>query len=81
MSARVKSCRGRVESVPAPVSMPFHLALPFLFLAGFLAGVMNALAGGGSFISVPAMIATGMPSVLANTSSTVALGRELSRAR
>lgn len=34
---------------------------------------MNALAGGGSFISVPAMIATGMPSVLSNTSSTVPL--------
>jgi len=47
--------------------------LLFLCAAGFCAGVMNALAGGGSFISVPAMIATGMPSVLANTSSTVAL--------
>jgi uncharacterized protein len=47
--------------------------LLFLFAAGFCAGVMNALAGGGSFVSVPAMIATGMPSVLANTSSTVAL--------
>ncbi|MGP8232334.1 MAG: sulfite exporter TauE/SafE family protein [Methylovirgula sp.] len=53
--------------------MSFHIALPFLFVAGFLAGVMNALAGGGSFISVPAMIATGMPSVLSNTSSTLAL--------
>lgn len=49
------------------------LSLLFLLGAGFCAGVMNALAGGGSFISVPAMIATGMPSVLANTSSTVAL--------
>jgi uncharacterized protein len=47
--------------------------LSFLFAAGFCAGLMNALAGGGSFVSVPAMIATGMPSVLANTSSTIAL--------
>jgi uncharacterized protein len=47
--------------------------LVFLCVAGFCAGVMNALAGGGSFLSVPAMIATGVPSVLANTSSTVAL--------
>jgi uncharacterized membrane protein YfcA len=41
--------------------------------AGLLAGAMNALAGGGSFVSLPAMIATGVPSVQANASSTVAL--------
>ncbi|GAB7542924.1 sulfite exporter TauE/SafE family protein [Cupriavidus sp. 8B] len=34
---------------------------------------MNALAGGGSFVSLPALIAAGVPPVLANTSSTVAL--------
>ncbi len=34
---------------------------------------MNALAGGGSFISLPALIAAGVPPVQANTSSTVAL--------
>ena len=41
--------------------------------AGFLAGAMNALAGGGSFVSLPALIAAGVPSVSANASSTVAL--------
>jgi uncharacterized membrane protein YfcA len=41
--------------------------------AGLLAGAMNALAGGGSFIGMPAMIAVGVPSVQANASSTVAL--------
>jgi uncharacterized protein len=41
--------------------------------AGFVAGSMNALAGGGSFISLPALIAVGIPSVEANASSTVAL--------
>ncbi|CDM25226.1 sulfite exporter TauE/SafE family protein [Castellaniella defragrans] len=41
--------------------------------AGFMAGAMNALAGGGSFVSLPALIAAGVPPVLANTSSTVAL--------
>lgn len=41
--------------------------------AGLLAGAMNALAGGGSFVSLPALIAAGVPSVQANTSSTVAL--------
>ena len=41
--------------------------------AGLIAGAMNALAGGGSFISLPALIAVGVPSVQANASSTVAL--------
>lgn len=47
----------------------------FLILAGagLLAGAMNALAGGGSFVSLPALIAAGVPSVQANASSTVAL--------
>lgn len=41
--------------------------------AGVLAGTMNALAGGGSFVTLPALIAAGVPSVAANASSTVAL--------
>ncbi len=41
--------------------------------AGLLGGAMNALAGGGSFVTLPAMIAVGVPSVNANASSTVAL--------
>jgi uncharacterized membrane protein YfcA len=47
----------------------------FLLLstAGLLAGAMNALAGGGSFVSLPALMAAGLPSVQANASSTVAL--------
>ena len=44
-----------------------------VLLAGFAAGTMNALAGGGSFVSLPALIAAGVPSVNANASSTVAL--------
>ena len=44
-----------------------------LFGAGMLAGGMNALAGGGSFVTLPALIAAGVPSVEANASSTVAL--------
>lgn len=34
---------------------------------------MNALAGGGSFVTLPALITAGLPSVTANASSTVAL--------
>ncbi len=47
--------------------------LPMLSAAGFLAGGMNALAGGGSFVSFPALILAGVPPVAANASSTVAL--------
>jgi uncharacterized membrane protein YfcA len=41
--------------------------------AGFLAGAMNAVAGGGSFVTLPALLLVGLPSVAANASSTVAL--------
>ena len=44
-----------------------------VIVAGFCAGAMNALAGGGSFVSLPALMAAGVPSVQANASSTVAL--------
>jgi uncharacterized membrane protein YfcA len=48
-------------------------SLVMLCGAGLLAGAMNALAGCGSFVTLPALIATGLPSVTANASSTVAL--------
>jgi uncharacterized protein len=41
--------------------------------AGLLASTMNALAGGGSFITLPALMAAGVPPTQANASSTVAL--------
>ena len=46
-----------------------------LLVAGgaFLAGAMNALAGGGTFFSFPALLAAGVPPVTANASNTVAL--------
>ncbi|GFO60127.1 UPF0721 transmembrane protein [Geomonas silvestris] len=47
---------------------------PFLiFFAGLLAGVMNSAAGGGSFVTLPVLVFAGVPSVIANASSTVAL--------
>jgi uncharacterized membrane protein YfcA len=44
-----------------------------LVLAGLLAGSMNAVAGGGSFVSFPIMVLVGLPPVAANATSTVAL--------
>lgn len=43
------------------------------FLAGTVAGTMNALAGGGTFVSMPALVALGLPSTIANATSNVAL--------
>jgi uncharacterized membrane protein YfcA len=44
-----------------------------LFFAGGIAGTLNAIAGGGSFISFPALLFLGVPAVEANATSTVAL--------
>ncbi len=52
--------------------LPFSEVL-FLFFAGGIAGTLNALAGGGSFISFPALLFVGVPPVQANATNTVAL--------
>jgi uncharacterized membrane protein YfcA len=49
------------------------MMLLLVFLAGLWAGVQNALAGGGSFVTLPALIVSGMSPLAANITSTVAL--------
>jgi hypothetical protein len=49
------------------------LQLVSLFFVAILAGILNSVAGGGSFFTVPTMIFSGILPVLANTTSTVAL--------
>jgi uncharacterized protein len=44
-----------------------------LFFAALVAGALNAVAGGGSFIAFPALLFTGVPAVPANATNTVAL--------
>ena len=44
-----------------------------LLLAGFVAGVQNALAGGGSFLTFPALLIAGLDPRAANITSTIAL--------
>jgi uncharacterized protein len=48
-------------------------ALPLLLLAAFVAGALNAVAGGGSFLTLPALVAAGLPAISANATGTVAL--------
>src|SRR5664279_2883067 len=45
----------------------------WLIVASFLAGVLNAVAGGGSFLSFPAMLGMKVLPVQANATNTVAL--------
>ncbi len=49
------------------------MLLAALFLASLWAGVQNALAGGGSFITLPVLMLTGMDARAANITSTIAL--------
>ena len=56
-----------------PVPSPSHWQWLWLIIAAFLAGLLNAVAGGGSFLLFPAMLGTGMPPVQANATNTVAL--------
>lgn len=44
-----------------------------LFLAGAAGGALNAVAGGGSFVTLPTLIFAGIPPVTANATSTFAL--------
>lgn len=43
-----------------------------LFGAGIFAGTLNTLAGGGSFVLFPALLAAGIPPVIANATNTYA---------
>lgn len=53
--------------------MPSPLTLSFLFLTAIAAGAMNALAGGGTILTFPALLAAGVSPVAANATNTVAL--------
>lgn len=54
-------------------ALPEPAMIGLLLLAGLWAGAQNALAGGGSFITLPALIAAGLDPKLANITSTMAL--------
>lgn len=44
-----------------------------LFVSGIAGGVINALAGGATLLTFPAMLAAGLPPVIANASNAVAI--------
>src|SRR6266550_4290095 len=48
-------------------------SITLIAATGLAAGLINAIAGGGSLISFPALVAAGLPAVTANITNTVAL--------
>lgn len=54
-----------------PIGTP-HVTELLLLVAGLVGGALNTLAGGGSFVVFPALLAAGVPPVLANASNTYA---------
>lgn len=56
----------------APPVMTF-LDIAILVIAGFAGGTVNAIAGGATFFTFPAMLATGIPPVVANASNALSL--------
>ncbi len=50
-----------------------QLSYVYVFLAGGAAGLINALAGGGTLLSFPVLLFLGLPAVSANVTNTVAL--------
>ena len=54
------------------MSLHFGQAI-LLFFAAAIAGTLNAVAGGGRFVSFPVLLFTGVPAVPANATNTVAL--------
>lgn len=53
--------------------MDFLTALPLLAATAFAAGVLNAIAGGGSFLTFPALVFAGVPPIMANATSALAV--------
>ncbi len=47
------------------------LSLAVLTVAGLAAGVLNAVAGGGTFLSFPALVWLGVPPIMANATATL----------
>ncbi len=52
---------------------PAAFRLPLVVLASAVAGAVNSIAGGGTLLTFPALVGLGIPPIVANATSTVAL--------
>jgi uncharacterized membrane protein YfcA len=76
--ARPRSGRNPSPAPRSPVLLPEVAPLPagrllVAAVAALLAGVMNSIAGGGTLLTFPALVAAGLSPLAANATSTVAL--------
>ena len=46
---------------------------PILFLSGIIAGTLNVIAGGGSFLTIPLLIFMGLPPLVANGTNRIGI--------
>jgi hypothetical protein len=66
----------QIPSVPrlrGPAGRPVLTALLLALLAAAVGGAINSIAGGGTLLTFPAIVALGVPPLVANATSTVAL--------
>src|SRR5690349_13962801 len=70
-----RSCEtgGRRHTAESTRNRMSHFDLLIAALAAVAAGAINALAGGGTLISFPALVSLGVPPVAANVTNAVAL--------
>jgi uncharacterized membrane protein YfcA len=54
-------------------NVPLPMKIIIIFIAGCAAGISNGIAGGGTFLSFPTLLALGIPSLTANMSSSVGI--------
>ena len=54
-------------------AVPLVWKIVVIFVAGCAAGISNGIAGGGTFISFPTLLALGIPTLTANMSSSVGI--------
>src|SRR5690606_32683402 len=77
----VQACPGRWIITPGEgeegrecstiAAVPSQLELPALAVAGLVAGTINVLAGGGSFLTLPLLLFLGLPAAVANGTNRV----------
>lgn len=70
LTVNMLSSSPSIYSLGLFLTMSFELVL--LFIAGFFGGVLNSIAGGGSFITFPTLIFVGIPPIMANATNTFA---------
>lgn len=53
--------------------MPYYLDLILLIIIGFITGIINTIAGGGTLLTLPALIFMGLPPHIANGTNRIAI--------